>query len=121
MADSYRNGRLFIAGDAAHSHPPYGAYGLNNGLEDAVNLGWKLASVLNGWGGETLLESYGEERRAIFWETGQDFIAAGIRSDREFLERYSPERDGRSSRSSGRAWDAGRASASTSRTSRVRP
>ena len=93
VADSYRNSRLFIAGDAAHSHPPYGAYGLNNGLEDAVNLGWKLAAVLKGWGGETLLESYGEERRPIFWETGQDFIAAGIKSDREFLERYSPERD----------------------------
>ncbi len=93
VADSYRNGRLFIAGDAAHSHPPYGAYGLNNGLEDAVNLGWKLAAVLNGRGGEALLESYGEERRPIFWETGQDFIAAGIKSDREFLERYSPERD----------------------------
>ena len=93
VADSYRNGRLFIAGDAAHSHPPYGAYGLNNGLEDAVNLGWKLAAVLNGCGGETLLGSYQDERRPIFWETGQDFIAAGIKSDREFLERYSPERD----------------------------
>ena len=93
VADSYRNGRLFIAGDAAHSHPPYGAYGLNNGLEDAVNLGWKLAAALQGWGGEALLDSYEEERRAVFWETGQDFIAAGIRSDREFLERYSPERD----------------------------
>ena len=49
--------------------------------------------MLQGWGGESLLDSYGEERRAVFWETGQDFIAAGIRSDREFLERYSPERD----------------------------
>lgn len=93
VADAYRSGRLFIAGDSAHSHPPYGGFGLNNGLEDIVNLGWKLAAVLQGWGGESLLDSYGEERRAVFWETGQDFIAAGIRSDREFLERYSPERD----------------------------
>ena len=93
MADAYRSRRLFIAGDSAHSHPPYGGFGLNNGLEDIVNLGWKLAAVLQGWGGESLLDSYGEERRAVFWETGQDFIAAGIRSDREFLERYSPERD----------------------------
>src|SRR5690606_2258338 len=40
VAKQYRNGRAFIAGDAAHSHPPYGGFGLNNGLEDAVNLGW---------------------------------------------------------------------------------
>ena len=51
-------GRIFIAGDAAHSHPPYGGFGLNNGLEDAINLGWKLAAVLQGWGGEGLLASY---------------------------------------------------------------
>ena len=43
VATAYRNGRIFIACDAAHQHPPYGAYGLNSGLEDAVNLGWKLA------------------------------------------------------------------------------
>ena len=51
IADSYRAGRVFIAGDAAHSHPPYGGYGINTGLEDAVNLGWKLAAVLQGWAG----------------------------------------------------------------------
>ena len=61
-----------------HSHPPYGGFGLNNGLEDAVNLGWKLAAGLDGWGGETLLDSYGEERRPIFAEVGEDFIAARI-------------------------------------------
>ncbi len=91
VADEYQAGRVFIAGDAAHSHPPYGGYGLNNGLEDAVNLGWKLEAALKGWGGPRLLASYGEERRPIFWETGEDFIAAGIRADRDFLERYSPE------------------------------
>ncbi len=58
IADHYRQGRVFIAGDAAHSHPPYGAHGLNTGLEDAVNLGWKLAAVLHGWGGPDLLDSY---------------------------------------------------------------
>ena len=58
IADRYRQGRVFIAGDAAHSHPPYGAHGLNTGLEDAVNLGWKLAAVLHGWGGPDLLDSY---------------------------------------------------------------
>ena len=50
----YRNGRIFIAGDAAHSHPPYGGYGINTGLEDARNLGWKLAAALQGWGGAGL-------------------------------------------------------------------
>ncbi len=93
VAEDYQAGRVFIAGDAAHSHPPYGGFGLNNGLEDTVNLGWKLGAVLNGWGGKRLLASYSEERRPVFWETGEDFIAAGIRSDREFLERYDPERD----------------------------
>ncbi len=56
LADSYRKGRVFVAGDAAHSHPPYGGYGVNSGLEDARNLGWKLAAVLQGWGGERLLD-----------------------------------------------------------------
>ncbi len=93
VAERYQVGRAFIAGDAAHSHPPYGGFGLNNGLEDARNLGWKLAARLQGWGGDGLLASYGEERHPIFKETGEDFIAARIDTDREFLERYSPERD----------------------------
>ncbi len=53
VAEKYQVGRCFIAGDAAHSHPPYGGFlVLNNGLEDAVNLGWKLAAKLQGWGGD---------------------------------------------------------------------
>jgi hypothetical protein len=93
VADEYQVGRVFIAGDAAHSHPPYGGYGLNSGLEDITNLGWKLAAVLDGWGGPSLLSSYSEERRPIFWETGEDFIADGINKDREFLNAYNPDRD----------------------------
>jgi len=93
VARVYRNGRAFIAGDACHSHPPYGGYGLNSGIEDAVNLGWKLAAVLEGWGSEQLLDSYSEERRPIFAETGEEVIAAGIERDRAFLERYRPEHD----------------------------
>jgi 2-polyprenyl-6-methoxyphenol hydroxylase-like FAD-dependent oxidoreductase len=93
VAGEYRKGRVFIAGDAAHSHPPYGGFGLNSGLEDVANLGWKLAAVLNGWAGDRLLDSYGEERRPIFVETGEAMIAGGIEADRAFLERYSPERD----------------------------
>jgi len=93
VAEKYQVGRVFIAGDAAHSHPPYGAYGLNNGLDDVVNLGWKLAAKLKGWGNDALLQTYTEERRPIFKETAEDFIEAGIARDKEFLERYSPERD----------------------------
>jgi 4-hydroxyisophthalate hydroxylase len=93
VAEKYQVGRVFIAGDAAHSHPPYGGYGLNNGLDDVANLGWKLAARLKGWGSDALLQTYSEERRPIFKETGDDFIEAGIKKDRDFLARYSPEHD----------------------------
>ena len=93
IADAYRAGRVFIAGDAAHSHPPYGGYGVNSGLEDARNLGWKLAAVLQGWGDEALLDSYDAERRPVFQSTIDDFIARSIQNDREFLETFSPQRD----------------------------
>ncbi len=93
VADKYQVGRVFIAGDAAHSHPPYGGFGLNNGLEDVTNLGWKLAAKLEGWGSDALLQSYSEERHPIFKETGEDFIAGRIEWDRAFLERYNPERN----------------------------
>jgi 2-polyprenyl-6-methoxyphenol hydroxylase-like FAD-dependent oxidoreductase len=93
VASRYRAGRVFIAGDAAHTHPPYGGFGVNNGLEDAVNLGWKLAARLQGWGGETLLESYSAERQPVFRDVAEDFIAARVREDGEFLARYSPQRD----------------------------
>lgn len=93
IADAYRNGRIFIAGDAAHSHPPYGGYGVNSGLEDARNLGWKLAAVLQGWGDAALLDSYDAERRPVFQSTIDDFIAKSIETDRNFLESFSAERD----------------------------
>jgi 2-polyprenyl-6-methoxyphenol hydroxylase-like FAD-dependent oxidoreductase len=93
VAEKYQVGRVFIAGDAAHSHPPYGAYGLNNGLDDVVNLGWKIAAKLKGWGSDALLQTYTEERRPIFKETAEDFIEAGIQRDKEFLDHYSPDHD----------------------------
>jgi 2-polyprenyl-6-methoxyphenol hydroxylase-like FAD-dependent oxidoreductase len=65
LADSYRRGRIFLAGDACHLHPPYGGYGMNLGIGDAVDLGWKLAAVLQGWGAPALLESYETERRPV--------------------------------------------------------
>jgi 4-hydroxyisophthalate hydroxylase len=92
IADTYQHGRAFIAGDAAHSHPPYGAHGLNTGLEDVVNLGWKLAAVLRGWAPPRLLDTYTAERRPIMVETTQAIID-GIAADRAFLERFSPQRD----------------------------
>ena len=93
LADHYRAGRMFIAGDAAHSHPPYGGYGVNSGLEDARNLGWKLAAVLQHWGSDALLDSYDAERRPVFKSTIDDFIAKSIANDRDFLDNYSVERD----------------------------
>lgn len=93
IADTYRDGRIFIAGDAAHSHPPYGGYGINLGLEDAKNLGWKLAATLQGWAGDRLLQSYDEERRPVFQSTARDFIERAIEADRKFLATFNPERD----------------------------
>ncbi|KAL4866722.1 FAD binding domain-containing protein [Aspergillus spectabilis] len=58
----YRRGRFFIAGDACHICPPTGGHNMNTGIEDAVNLGWKLAAVLQGWGGNALLDTYHTER-----------------------------------------------------------
>lgn len=93
IADTYRRGRIFVAGDAAHSHPPYGGYGVNTGLEDATNLGWKLAAAFGGWAGPNLLDSYDAERRPVFASTARDFIEKAIRSDKEFLEAYDPAHD----------------------------
>jgi 2-polyprenyl-6-methoxyphenol hydroxylase-like FAD-dependent oxidoreductase len=65
VAERYRSGRVFLAGDAVHLFTPTGGLGMNTGVDDAVNLGWKLAAVHQGWGAPSLLESYGAERRPI--------------------------------------------------------
>lgn len=65
IADRYSAGRVFLIGDACHLHPPFGGYGMNMGIGDAVDLGWKLAAVIQGWGGTTLLDSYETERRPV--------------------------------------------------------
>ena len=93
IADTYRRERIFIAGDAAHSHPPYGGYGINTGLEDARNLGWKLVGAIEGWGGAGLLDTYTEERLPVFASTAEDFIEAFIENDREFIDKYDPGQD----------------------------
>jgi 3-(3-hydroxy-phenyl)propionate hydroxylase len=65
QAVSYREGRVLLAGDAAHVHPPHGGQGLNTGVQDAVNLGWKLAQVANGTSPEGLLDTYHAERHPV--------------------------------------------------------
>ena len=65
QAASYRRGRVLLAGDAAHVHPPQGGQGLNTGVQDAVNLGWKLAQVVNKTSPESLLETYHAERHPV--------------------------------------------------------
>jgi hypothetical protein len=65
LADRYQDGRVFLAGDAAHLVIPTGGLGMNTGVGDAADLAWKLAGTLQGWGGPRLLESYEAERRLI--------------------------------------------------------
>jgi len=69
VADSYSQDRVFLAGDACHLHPPFGGFGMNMGIGDAVDLGWKLAACLTGWGGDALLSSYEAERRKVHQRT----------------------------------------------------
>jgi len=65
LAERYRAGRVLLAGDAAHIHPPIGGQGLNLGLQDAVNLGWKLAAQVRGWAPDPLLDTYQAERHPV--------------------------------------------------------
>lgn len=69
VADSYGKGRVFLAGDACHLHPPFGGFGMNMGIGDAVDLGWKLAAALQGWGAPDLPETYEQERRPVHERT----------------------------------------------------
>lgn len=65
LAEQYRAGRVFLAGDAAHVHPPLGGQGLNLGIQDSFNLGWKLAAEVNGWAPQGLLDTYYSERHPV--------------------------------------------------------
>jgi 2-polyprenyl-6-methoxyphenol hydroxylase-like FAD-dependent oxidoreductase len=65
VAEQYSSGRVFLAGDSAHVMSPTGGFGMNVGIGDAVDLSWKLAAVVRGWGGRNLLRSYGVERRPV--------------------------------------------------------
>ena len=75
IAERYRHGRVFLAGDACHLHPPFGGHGMNMGIGDAVDLGWKLAAVIRGWGGPALLESYEIERRQVHQRVVDEAVA----------------------------------------------
>lgn len=75
IADRYRDRRVFLAGDACHLHPPFGGYGMNMGIADGVDLGWKLAAVLQGWGGAALLDSYELERRPVHERVLEESVA----------------------------------------------
>ncbi len=78
IVENYRKGRVFLCGDAAHQHPTYGGHGLNLGIGDAVDLGWKIVAVLNGWCSDTLLDSYDAERRPV----GKQVVDETMRSFR---------------------------------------
>jgi 2-polyprenyl-6-methoxyphenol hydroxylase-like FAD-dependent oxidoreductase len=74
VADRYGTQRVFLAGDACHLHPPFGGFGMNMGIGDAVDLGWKMAAVLQGWGGSNLFASYQQERRKVHERTIEEAV-----------------------------------------------
>lgn len=81
VANRYREGNIFIAGDAAHIHPPTGGQGMNTGIQDAYNLAWKMALVIKGIAHETLLDSYNAERREEGVKVVERTLRASIKQD----------------------------------------
>ena len=75
LADRYTDGRIVLIGDAAHLHPPFGGYGMNMGVGDGVDVGWKMAALLRGWGGPALVPSYESERRQVHREIIAEAVA----------------------------------------------
>jgi len=92
VAESYGTGRVFLAGDAAHQYIPTGGYGMNTGIGDACDLGWKLAAVLQGFGGPGLLASYDAERRPV-GRRNRDASARHTGVRREIAAAYRPGLD----------------------------
>jgi 2-polyprenyl-6-methoxyphenol hydroxylase-like FAD-dependent oxidoreductase len=86
LVERYSDGRVFIAGDAAHIHPPTGAQGMNTGIQDAYNLAWKLALAVAGEAAPGLLESYDAERRPV----GEEVVGRTVRHAREGFEENDP-------------------------------
>jgi 2-polyprenyl-6-methoxyphenol hydroxylase-like FAD-dependent oxidoreductase len=100
VADRFAEDRVFIAGDAAHAHPPNGGLGMNTGLQDAFDLGWKVAAMIDGWGGEGLLESYDAERRPASARAAEVSLQNYRRliSAEQRAEIYSPTQEGEAAR-----------------------
>ncbi|MGV9247810.1 FAD-dependent oxidoreductase [Streptomyces sp. NPDC003710] len=86
VANSYRDGRVFLMGDSVHEMPPTGAFGSNTGIQDAHNIAWKIAAVLRGWAGPALLDSYEPERRPVAQVTS---ARATVQAAREQHPGYS--------------------------------
>lgn len=95
VADRYSSGRVHLIGDACHLHPPFGGYGMNMGVADGVELGWKIAAVLQGWGGPALLDSYWSERapahRHVIDEAGRNHALNPNQLLRDGIEDDTPE------------------------------
>ncbi|RDH76481.1 pentachlorophenol monooxygenase [Mycolicibacterium moriokaense] len=89
IVDAYGRGRVFVAGDAAHIHPPTGAQGMNTGIQDAHNLAWKVALALSGDAAPRLLDSYDAERRPV----GEEVVGRTVRSAREGIGADSSDPD----------------------------
>jgi 2-polyprenyl-6-methoxyphenol hydroxylase-like FAD-dependent oxidoreductase len=93
LAQSYGGRRVFLAGDAAHQYIPTGGYGMNTGIGDAVDLGWKLAATLSGFGGPSLLDSYESERRPVGYRN-REASAAHTKVRLEIAESYRQAYEG---------------------------
>ena len=89
IVNAYGRGRVFVAGDAAHIHPPTGAQGMNTGIQDAHNLAWKLALAVSGDAAPGLLDSYDDERRPV----GEEVVGRTVRSAREGIGADSNDPD----------------------------
>jgi 2-polyprenyl-6-methoxyphenol hydroxylase-like FAD-dependent oxidoreductase len=86
QAEAYRKGRVLLAGDAAHQHMPTGGVGLNVGVQDAMNLGWKLAATVNGWAPDGLLDTYHDERHPV----GADLLES-TRAQTALVAAFTPD------------------------------
>ena len=97
IADRYGTARVLLAGDACHLHPPFGGFGMNMGIGDAVDIGWKLAATMQGWGGPALLACYQQERRAVHeWtiaESVANYARVGNQLVRPGIEQPGPVGD----------------------------
>jgi hypothetical protein len=91
LAERYREGRVFLAGDAVHLVIPTGGLGMNSGVGDAVDLAWKIAGTLRGWGGPRLLDSYELERRPIGWRNLDELVAVAEIEQRKSNEMIGAE------------------------------